>query len=658
MKKKKDTIITMMLGFTDRIKRFFLLSITMAAAATLMNFVSPLIVGFTVDSVIGNNWASLPGPIMWLFEKIRSSFGADSLTMLHETQGVRTIIVSDLVICASMVAACALIAGFFGYLSRVNMAKGAERMINNLRVRLFSHTQSLPFEWHTKNLTGDIIQRCTSDVETTRRFVIQQLIEMLRTAVLLVIGMIIMFSLNTTMALVVTVFLPVIFLYTLYFYKSMSKKFLKCEEAEGELMVRVQENLTGVRVVRAFGRERYETDRFNEKNLSFSNKWIAMGGTLGIYWGIGDTVSAVQMLIIIATGSYLAATSAFSFGDLLVFISYTHMLIWPVRQLGRILSEMSKTGVALKRIKEVLDAPGETDSPGSVRPPMDKDIEFNNVSFMYGEQPVLKNVSFTIKSGTTFGILGATGSGKSTVTYLLNRLYDLPENSGWISIGDVDITKIEKAYLRRNIGLVLQEPFLFSKTILENIDIASRGRDLERIREKARIAAVDDNIMAFAKGYDTLVGERGVTLSGGQKQRVAIARTLMMNAPVMVFDDSMSSLDMETDAKIRESLRADTAGATVILISHRISTLMKADIIMVLEDGKIVEIGTHGELVAKDGIYKRVYDLQSGYVEPGYDNGQWTIDNVQLGNDDSRDSGKWAVAPSGVCEDRKGGEES
>jgi len=282
---------------------------------------------------------------------------------------------------------------------------------------------------------------------------------------------------------------------------------------------------------------------------------------------------------------------------------------------------MSKTGVALKRIKEILDAPGETDSPDSTQPPMDSNIEFRNVSFTYGDQLVLEDVSFTVKSGTTFGILGATGSGKSTVTYLLNRLYDLPEGSGQIMIGGVDISKIEKAYLRRNIGLVLQEPFLFSKTILENIDIASRGRDFEKIRKKAKIAAVDENIMAFSKGYDTVVGERGVTLSGGQKQRVAIARTLMMNAPVMVFDDSMSSLDMETDAKIRESLRADTAGATVILISHRISTLMKADMIMVLEDGRIAEIGSHGELVAIDGIYKRVYDLQSGYIETGSSRG-------------------------------------
>jgi len=260
---------------------------------------------------------------------------------------------------------------------------------------------------------------------------------------------------------------------------------------------------------------------------------------------------------------------------------------------------------------------------------MDRDIEFSNVSFTYGEQSVLKDVSFTIKCGTTFGILGATGSGKTTITYLLNRLYDLPLNSGKITVGGVDISRIEKAYLRRNVGLVLQELFLFSKSLLENIDIASRSRDPGLVREKARIAAVDDNIMSFSKGYDTVIGERGITLSGGQKQRVAIARTLMMNAPVMVFDDSMSSLDMETDAKIRESLRADTEGATVVLISHRISTLMMADTIMVLEDGQIAEIGSHSELVEKNGIYRRVYDLQSG-VAADAENAECRMQNAEV----------------------------
>ena len=596
---KKESVLKMMVGFTHKLKRFYILSILTAIVATLLSFLAPLIVGFTVDSVIGDEASSLPAPVMWIYNSLNTSGS----------------LASRLLICAFMIASVELISGVFNYFSRVSIAKGSERMINNLRISLFTHTQKLPFEWHTNNQTGDIIQRCTSDVETVRRFVFQQLLEVVRTALLVIIAIVIMFSLNPIMATVVTSFMPLVVGYTVFFFMRIAHRFLSADEAEGALMVRVQENLTGVRVVRAFGREIYETDRFDEKNIDFSNKWISLGGTLGVYWGLGDAVSFVQLLSVIITGSILATTSSFTVGDLLVFLGYAGMLMWPVRQLGRIITEMSKAGVSLKRIKEIFDAPEEKDVPNAITPPMDRDIEFKNVSFTYDEQPVLNDVSFKIKKGTTFGILGATGSGKSTITYLLNGLYDLPDDSGTITIGDVDISEIKKAYLRRNIGLVLQEPFLFSKTILENIDIASRGHGLDKARAKARIAAVDDNIMAFSKGYDTIVGERGVTLSGGQKQRVAIARTLMMDAPIMIFDDSMSNLDMETDAKIRESLREDTEGATVILISHRITTLMKADVIMVLEEGRVKEIGSHSDLVEANGIYRRIYDLQSGYTK-------------------------------------------
>jgi len=596
---KNDSILKMMMGFTHKLRRFFLFSILTTIIAMLLNFLTPLIIGHTIDSVIGDYDTLLPDPVLWIYNTL-------------STRGTFTF---SLFVCALMITVCALLSGFFNYLSRVNMARGSERMINNLRVYLFAHTQSLPFEWHTKHLTGDIIQRCTSDVETVRRFVFQQLLEVVRIVILVSIAVVIMFSLNPFMAVVVTMYLPIVVGYTVFFFRRIAHRFLAADEAEGALMVRVQENLTGVRVVRAFGRERYETKRFDEANIDFSSKWKSLGSTLGVYWGIGDALSCIQMLSVLVAGSYLASVGTFTFGDLIVFLAYTNMLIWPVRQLGRIISEMSKAGVSLKRIKEILDAEGEFDAPDAITPPINRDIEFKNVNFSYGEQPILQDVSFKVVNGTTFGILGPTGSGKSTITYLLNRLYDLPDDGGTITIGGIDIRDIKKSYLRRNIGLVLQQPFLFSKTLLENIDIAARDDNLEKVREKAQAAAVDDNIMSFSKGYDTVVGERGVTLSGGQKQRVAIARTLMMDAPVMVFDDSMSALDMETDAKIRESLRNDTEGATVILISHRISTLMKADVIMVLEEGKVAEIGSHSELVEKDGTYRRIYDLQSGYTK-------------------------------------------
>jgi ATP-binding cassette subfamily B protein len=279
--------------------------------------------------------------------------------------------------------------------------------------------------------------------------------------------------------------------------------------------------------------------------------------------------------------------------------------------MGRILSDFSKTSVSTARIRDILDAEAEKPEPEGIQPDMRGDIVFENVSFSYGSEPLIKNLSFTIEGGTTFGILGATGSGKSTIAALLNRLYELEEGSGRITIGGVDIRRIERSYLRRNVGVVLQEPFLFSKTIGENISIAAPGARLEEIRTSAAAAALDESVMGFQKGYDTVVGERGVTLSGGQKQRVAIARTLMMRPPVMVFDDSMSAVDLETDAKIRASLREVRGSATIIIISHRINTLLGADKILVLENGEIAELGTPEELMEKGGIFRRTYEMQS-----------------------------------------------
>jgi ATP-binding cassette subfamily B protein len=317
---------------------------------------------------------------------------------------------------------------------------------------------------------------------------------------------------------------------------------------------------------------------------------------------------------VVCAGAWLAATGRATFGELVAFVSYTATISWPVRTLGRTLSELSKAGVSIKRLREILESPAESDAPGAKKPDLYADIRFDRVSFGYGSAPILSNLSFSIPKGSVFGILGSTGSGKSTITYLLNRLYDLPENSGSIHIGATNIKDIDRKHLRRSIGLVLQEPFLFSKTVMDNIAISTARAKPELVRKNATIAAVDDNIVEFKNGYDTMVGERGVTLSGGQKQRIAIARTLMMDCPILIFDDSTSSVDMETDAKIWQALRENTAGKTVILISHRISTLMHADRILVLEDGCASQLGPHEELAAEEGVYRRVYQMQSDAI--------------------------------------------
>ena len=592
----KDKSLVSLLGmFMYGVRRYFVYGVCTAAFGIVFNFLMPQVIRFTVDSVLGTEPINFP----------------DFVIRFIDMLGGRELLRSNLLFCALGVVICALFAGIFNYFSRMQLAKGAEGFTKKLRDTLFEHILKLPFSWHNDTLTGDIIQRCTSDVETVKEFISRQLIEVLRTILLLVVALTLMFSMNVTLAFVCLAFLPVIVLYSLLFHKRVSRQFLAADEAEGDLMVDVQENLTGVRVVRAFGREKYELGQFQKKNDNFTQKWVDMGYTLGFYWGVGDLETAAQILAVVCVGSYLAAQGQMTLGDLLTFILYTQTISWPVRSLGRTLSEFSKAGVSLTRIKEILDADQETQVHQTEATDYSGDIEFKNVTFAYGEHEVLHDLSFEIKGGETFGILGATGSGKSTITYLLNRLYELAPDGGEISVGGVPIQKLERSELRRNVGLVLQEPFLFSKTIRENIVIASGSTDERSIHEAAQTADVHSSIEGFPKGYDTIVGERGVTLSGGQKQRVAMARTLIMDCPIMVFDDSMSAVDMETDERIRKALSENTKGSTVILISHRISTLMTADKILVLDDGHAVELGTHAELIERDGMYSRVYRMQS-----------------------------------------------
>lgn len=577
----------------------YIFLIVISAVATIMkvgaSFATPQIIRFTVDSIIDDVPFSFSQPIM------------NFINFMGGREGIR----QNIWICAVLVLILALITAVSDYIGRFSIAKGSEGIIKNIRNSLFEHIQKLPFSWHIKNQTGDIIQRSTSDVEVVRNFINTQFSEMFRTIMLVIISLILMFSMNVKLSLIVLIFIPIVVAYSAIFYGILSKKFLVADEAEGELFTTIQENLTGVRVVRAFGRERYEIEKFTEKNNKFSDLWVKLGYQLGYYWGIGDFVTGLLVMTIVITGSVFSVNNAITLGEFMAFVSYTAMIAWPLRGFGRILGELSKTLVSAERICEILRESEEQDKENPLTPDINKDIEFNNVTFKYEENvPVVNNVSFKIQAGTTFAILGGTGSGKTTLMHLLNRLYELPEGSGSITIGGVDIREIRLEHLRKNIGMVLQEPFLFSRSIKENISIVDPDADFKIIKEVSSIAQVDDAIESFSKGYDTIVGERGVTLSGGQKQRVAIARMLLQDTPIMVFDDSLSAVDSETDAKIRAALKKGKRNSTVILISHRITTLMQADKILVLDKGRVSDIGTHEELISREGIYKNIYEVQ------------------------------------------------
>jgi ATP-binding cassette subfamily B protein len=332
-----------------------------------------------------------------------------------------------------------------------------------------------------------------------------------------------------------------------------------------------------------------------------------------VFWGSADLISGIQVMLIVVVGAALAINGEITPGEYITFISYNSMLIWPVRMLGRMIANVSKAGVSLDRIYYIMSSEQEKDKENALTPEFKgADIVFENVSFAYDGCPeLLHNISFTVKAGSTVGIIGGTGSGKSTLVHLLGRLYELPEGCGSISIGGRDIRGIKAKHLRQNVGIVLQEPYLFSRTIAENIAITKDCVNMEEVRCAATSASLDDTVMAFADGYETFVGEKGVTLSGGQKQRTAIARMLTQKTPIMIFDDSLSAVDAETDAKIRKALSTDLGSATVFLISHRIATLMNSDLIIVLDKGRIVEMGNHASLMEiENGIYRRIYNVQ------------------------------------------------
>jgi ATP-binding cassette subfamily B protein len=539
----KNKRLNLILRFAKGSQKYFVIVLTASLASTILNACIPRIFSFAIDCV----------------------FNVDGIRFFKE----------HLWILALAVIGIALLNGIAIFFYRTYTAKAGESFAKNMRDILFAHVQRLPMKWHSENQTGDIIQRCTADVEVIRNFVVTQVLEVFRTVFLIVISLGMMISMNVKLTLVAVAFMPIIILYSGIFFHLIAKNFTVADEAEGELSTVVQENATGVRVVRAFGREKFEIDRFDEKNHIYANLWIRLGTLSGLYWGVGDLITGFQVIFIIVMGVIEAVHGNITAGEFVAFASYNTTLVWPVRGLGRILSEMSKAGVSFDRVNYILDSL-EEDMSEEGEIPANLDICFEHVSFGYeSRQNVLRDIHFRIPEGSTYGILGGTGSGKSTMIHLLDRLYELTDKQGVVTIGGIDVQKIPKKWLRSHIGMVLQEPFLFSRTIKENIAAMNPEASMEEIREAAKIACVDDAIMAFPDGYETLVGERGVTLSGGQRQRIAIARMLLARAPIMVFDDSLSAVDAETDTKIRHALREKMKHATVILISHRITTLME-----------------------------------------------------------------------------------
>ena len=579
----------------------FLFGIICAGLSSLLDMFIPDVIRMTIDSVIGEKPLDLPGYISWI-RWVQSRNTAEIVAVIRERLWIIAVIAGVL----------ALLAALANYGQTTLNERASEIMTKNMRDRLFIHLQELSFGWHNRHHTGDIIQRCTTDVETVRRFVAEQLFSVVRIALLMIISVSFMFRLNPTLTWIVMATMPVIFLYSWKFGGMISRKYMECDESEGVLSSICQENLTGIRVVRAFGRERYEKERFSKQNDSLVNEYMILNKVSVLFWGIGDFMSGLQIMIVLCVGTVFTVRGYMTVGELIAYISYNALLSWPIRDLARVISDMSKAGVSIERVCYILDSETESVPEHPVKPDMHGDIEFKNVTFAYpNSQTVLNDVSFTVKSGTVFGIMGSTGSGKSTIVELLDRMFDIEDGCGSITISGEDIRNIPRDWIRSNIGLVLQEPFLFAGSVKGHIGLTQSKLDMEKIRRSARIANIDETIEGFSKGYSTIVGERGVTLSGGQMQRVAIARMLVRETPIIVLDDSLSAVDSVTDSKIREALNKSFEGATVIIISHRVRSIEDADMVLVLDNGKVAQLGTPEELAAADGIYRDTLLIQS-----------------------------------------------
>ena len=552
----------------------------------------PLFTQYIIDILdIGTSTANLPKFMLDIFSKGES------------------IIQIIMIVAVAMVLYQAL---RFSLLFVEEYAQGrfSENLSKRLRDRLYNHIQSLDYSFHNNADTGDLVQRVTSDIEAMSGFLSSRLPEFFRLMATITFGAIQIYAISPTMVFIALGMVPISAVTSIWYFKKVDKSFKVIEETEAKMMTVIQENLSGSRIVRAFANEKFEIDKLEKQNKLYSDQFLHFQTVSSRYWGFSDMVAITQYLVTIVIGViFVRENMVITGGQIIAVLMLLGMLIWPIRGLGRMIGDFGRTLVATHRIYELLEKPSEFTVNGTQTPAIKGEIEFRDVHFKFkdGNNNLLNGVSFHVKPGQTVAIIGRTGSGKTTIINLLSRM--LETTSGDIFMDGVSIKEIEKHHLRKHMGIVLQDPFLFSKTVYDNIAISNPSVEKSNVYKAAQIAAIEKDIATFEKGYDTVVGERGTTLSGGQKQRVAIARILVAEKPILVFDDSLSAVDTETDMMIRSALKTKDSKSTTLIITHRITTAKEADLIIVLENGTVSDIGTHQTLKDKPGLYQKLWHI-------------------------------------------------
>ncbi len=580
-------------------RRRYTAAVTALVLASSFLYLVPLVPSAVLDGVLAE----------------RSSTSAPLIAQIVRAAGGREVLRANLWIAAALMTGFTALAGLFTYLRGRWSSMAAEGIISRLRDRLYDQLQHLPCSYFDTAATGDLVQRCTSDVETLRQFLISQVVEIGRAVLMMLVPLPLMLAIDWRMTGLSVILIPPIVAFSTVFFWRVRNRFEQVDQAEGRLTATLQENLTGIRVVRAFARQDFEIRKFGKRNAEHRDLDNRLYQILATFWSVSDLLCISQMGIVTIGGGRWLAEGSLGVGSFFFFLTAVSMFIWPVRMMGRILTELGKATVAIGRIQEILGHPRESvpaarlslaRHAGSAR----GEIVFRNVTFAHrADSAALDGVSFRVPSGGTLALLGPSGSGKSTIVNLLLRLYD-PAH-GVIEIDGQDIAGVDRKDVRRQISVVMQEPFLYSKTVRENLAVGRASATHDEIVQAAAAACVHHTVLELAHGYDTLVGERGITLSGGQRQRVALARALLKEPAILILDDALSAVDTETEAEILEALAERRGRCTTIVIAHRLSTLMAADEILVLDQGRIVQRGAHDRLKDEPGIYRRVWNIQN-----------------------------------------------